>query len=265
MTPLLCACASHAPTNVITFLAKACPDSVSILDEDGWSVLHYITSLGKGHFERVRILSSLLLRIRPELASIRDELWRTPLQSLCDRYSPELRALYLAYHDSPEMNEKMLKLWSVVELLVNEMTNSVNASIIRRLLDVPDCPEEVAMISVRMEAKELHKLDEKGNTVLHLTLEAKAESLAGFMILEENPTFSARNFDNETPLCVARRSFEAWRQIHLGLLEGFPEAVPSSGMSASLYPALFERLDGCQNTIFRLLRESPSLFAGENR
>lgn len=265
MTPLLCACASHAPVNVIAFLARACPNSVSLLDHDGWSALHYVASLGKGHFERVTILSSVFLKINPELASIRDQSRRTPLQSLCDQYSPELRSLYQGYHDSPEMTEEMHKLWSVVEMLVNEMTNSVNTSILRRLLEVPDCPEEVAMISVRMESRQLELPDENGNTALHLALEAKAECMAGYMILEKNGIAATRNFDNETPLCVARRRFDRWRQIHLDLLEGFPEAVPSSGMSESLYPALFERVDGCHNTIFRLLKESPSLFSGEKR
>lgn len=264
MTPLLCACACHAPTSVIAFLARACPASISILDAEGWSVLHYVASLGKGQYERVRFLSSVLLQLKPELATMRDQRRQTPLQSLCSQYSRELRRLYHRYHDNPEMNEEMHKLWSVILMLVNGMSNSVNKSIVRRLLEVPDCPEELAMMSVRIEAGDLDTPDENGNTALHLALEAKAELFASFM-LDENPTISARNSHNETPLCVARRQFDGWRKIHLDLLEAFPEAVPSSEMSVVLYPFLFERIDSCHNTIFRLLKESPSLFGDRNR
>lgn len=264
MTPLLCACACHAPTNVITFLAQECPKSVCILDQDGWSALHYVMTLGKGQYERARFLSRMLLQLRPELVSIRDEKLRTPLQSLCDQYSPELHSLYHCYYQCPEMDEEMQKLWSVVELLVNEMSNSVSKSLVSRLLEIPDCPQELAMVSVRMESDKLDSRDEKGNTALHLALEAKAELFASFM-LDERPTISARNMANETPLCVARRRFDGWRKIHLDLIEAFPEAIPSSGMSDALYPSLFERIDGCHNTIFRLLIESPTLLAGTHK
>jgi ankyrin repeat protein len=264
MTPLLCACACHASTSVIAFLAQTCIKSVSILDQDGWSVLHYVTTLGKGQYERVVFLSTMLFQLRPELVLIRDQRRRTPLQSLCDQYSRELRSLYHGYHESPEMNEEMRKLWSVVEMLVNGMSNSGSKSIVRRLLEISDCPEELAMLSVRMESDKLDTPDEKGNTALHLALEAKAESFASFM-LEESPTISARNLDYETPLCVARRKFDGWRKIHLDLLEGFPEAIPSSDMSENLYPALLERIDGCHNTIFRLLKESPTLLGNHER
>lgn len=259
MTPLLCACACQAPTTVIAFLARACPAAVSILDAEGWSVLHYVASLGKGQYERVRFLSSTLLKLSPGLATMRDHGRRTPLQSLCSQYSRELRRLYHRYHENPEMNEEMHKLWSVILMLVNGMSNSVNKSIVRRLLEVPDCPEELAMMSVRIEARDLDTPDENGNTALHLALEAKAELFASFM-LDEKPTISARNSHNETPLCVARRQFDGWRKIHLDLLEAFPEAVPSSQMNVVLYPFLLERIDGCHNTIFRLLKETPCLF-----
>jgi ankyrin repeat protein len=258
MTPLLCACACQASTEIILLLIEACPESALLTDNEGWTALHYLACSSQtmeGTLEHVKFLSKKLLSLYPTLASARDSRQLTPLQALCDTYQRELKRFY--YSTNPVLEGEILVLWDIIHTLVHSSADS-SASMLHRLVSLPQCPIELVMVASRINPVQLIQQDSNGDTPLHLTVASGSHFLSIFLLQKDPTAAGLRNDKGETPLCVARRTLGSWATIHGLLLHAHASAIELIDLHDALYPTILGRTTDCVTTTFEIVRANPA-------
>lgn len=214
MTPLLCACACGAPTEMIAALVEVCPDSAILADADGWTALHYVcyrsnrtgvvTEDGAGSFSNDSIQTAfrkalVLLRAHPSLASRMDSMGGTPLDLLCSMYELELQNAYLFLdaitlglpfsNASSSLNAKHL--WNLLKLLVETYHScSQNSPHSRLPLEIDATTPNTTTLTI------LHK-------ILSLPHDAPASLLLLFAYGQQPELTMVPDQDGNTPLHLA--------------------------------------------------------------
>jgi hypothetical protein len=250
-------------TKILSFLIEACPESVLLTNNEGRTALHYIACSSQtveGALEHIRILLKTLLTLFPTLASAQDSRQLTPLQAVCDTYQRELKRIY--YSANPVLEGNLLVLWDIMHTLVHSSAD-LSTSMLYRLVSLLQCPNELVMVTSRINPVQLIQQDTNGDTPtpLYLTIVSGSHYLSIFLLEKDPTTAGLCNNKGKTPLCVVRRTFGSWNTIHGLLLCAHPSAIKLIDLHYALYPTILGRTTDCVTTIIEIVRANPALLA----
>jgi len=267
MTPLLCACASQAPVDMISALVEVCPECVPLTDSHGWTALFYVCCRAKQEDDALRIAirkAKILLHANSSLALHKDSFGATALSILCGLFEMELQGAYFMLTNIPSEGSSILlhfdDLWTLLRLIVESTeTPASESTILHKVVSFPSCPHELLMFAYSRHSDMALQQDSNGNTPLHLAVQQESLHNGSFLAQNERRAAKVRNKKGETPLLMATQRFQYFNSLICYLLYADTKPLESLRIPDQYYPFLLERVKDDPSVIFGVLKSRPSL------
>jgi hypothetical protein len=284
---------------MIAALVDACPASLAVSDNDGWTALHYVCCRAKTDGDALTLATrkaELLLAAdasTPDFVLSRDAFGRTALNVLCSLFEVELRCTYL-FRAAPYggLMNGLTDLWALVQLLVQSTAAArrepppteqppeqpaspevvsppeqeqpkpvvlAQSTILHDICSFPDIPLELLMFACSQCPEAAVQQDAAGNTPLHICVQSQAVTLIDFLARNYPTAASVRNHAGKVPLSLAAVRFDAWNPVLHSLLCADATALRFLGVNERYLPILLQHINDDPSILFDILRSTPGL------
>lgn len=274
VTPLMDACVSGMSTEHVKLLIDSAPESIFVMDNDGWTALHYLCHNARNKYSFAMCVLPLLLSqsafANNDLAFRQDNSGdNTPLSLACDAFGVTQESLQDRHQDKIHTAcDPFFCLQFVTRLLdlvvPPERKSWPPLSRVFSFNQVPLIFIDMAILSSPKDV--LLEVNDDLDTPLHIAVSQPWRSGLVKRVVEACPrTASLRNRRGLLPLQIALMTTnENWNQDVYALVDACPASLEALELDDSLYSYLLARIRR-HETMFSIIKSRPTLVQRRTR
>lgn len=265
-TPLMSACVRGSFEHV-SLLIESAPEAIPMVDNDGWTALHYLCHYSRAHYifgERVLplLLSQSQAKNR-QVAFQKDSRPgnNTPISLTCDTFGITQDSLR---EESFRGERDPVFCFRFVARLLDLVLPPERRSwpLMSRLLSFSEIPLVFVDLVLLLRAGDsVLQVNDDGDTALHIAASKPWKTGLVKRVVKACPrAASVRNRRGLLPLQLALTTLNRhWNEDILALVDAYPASLEALELDDGVYPYILDRISCAPDTVYRLIRSKPTL------